>query len=108
MKKQHTSQDLYDKTGRKIEVGDTLKVFHFIGPRRKRYYMYKFVLERKQITDGESEWLAISHLSYKGIEKCYYEMCDGRHLDHVEIVQGYKGGTSHEDRPRVKKLEAEA
>ena len=32
-----------DKFGRIIEEFDLLKVFHFVGARRKRYYMYKHV-----------------------------------------------------------------
>jgi hypothetical protein len=34
----------YDKTGRKIEPGDVLKVFHFVCRRRRRHYMHKQAL----------------------------------------------------------------
>lgn len=34
----------YDKNGKQILVGDLLKVFHFIGARRKKHYMYQVVV----------------------------------------------------------------
>ena len=36
-----------DKYGRTIEHGDLLKVFHFTGARRKKYYMYKIAYEHE-------------------------------------------------------------
>jgi len=36
-------QPYFDKNGTQIKEFAVLKVFHFIGPRRKRYYMYKWV-----------------------------------------------------------------
>lgn len=38
---------ILDKKGRKVEHGDLLKVFHFIGARRKKYYMYKIVTQSR-------------------------------------------------------------
>jgi hypothetical protein len=35
---------LKDKNGIVIEEFDVLKVFHFIGARRKKYYVYKLVI----------------------------------------------------------------
>lgn len=46
-----------DKDGRRIEPGDVLKVFHFVGARRKRHYMYKQALRY------ERGRLLISHLN---------------------------------------------
>jgi len=34
---------IYDETGRQIKEGDYLRLFHFTGPRNKKYYMYKYV-----------------------------------------------------------------
>ena len=48
---------MLDKTGRKILPGDVLKVFHFIGARRKRHYLYKQALRY------ERGRLVISHLN---------------------------------------------
>jgi hypothetical protein len=36
--------DILDKNGVVIEEFDVLKVFHFIGARRKKHYMYKIVV----------------------------------------------------------------
>lgn len=33
-----------DKYGIEIEPGDVLKVFHFVGARRKKHYMYKLAV----------------------------------------------------------------
>ena len=33
-----------DKAGRHIHPGDVLKVFHFVGARRRRHYMYEQAL----------------------------------------------------------------
>ena len=82
-----------DKNGREIMVGDTLKIFHFIGPRLKKYYMYKFV--KRTVND---RLLEISHLDIG--EKTYLLELDGNQHDNIEIVQGYgDNGTHFEDRP---------
>ena len=36
-------QPYYDKNGKEIKEFSLLKVFHFTGARKKKYYMYKFV-----------------------------------------------------------------
>ncbi len=33
----------FDKNGTRIREFDVLKVFHFVGARRKKHYMYKWV-----------------------------------------------------------------
>ena len=94
-------QKLYDKNGREILPFDLLKVFHFIGARRKRHYMYKHALEYMRRPNG-MVFLVFSHLNHKG-EK-YLELADGRHLEQYEIVQGYdKTGASFESRPIKRK-----
>jgi len=47
---------MVDKNGITIEEFDILKIFHFIGPRRKKFYMYKTVIKYKNM-------LYISHIS---------------------------------------------
>ena len=87
---------LYDKTGRQIMIGDTLKVFHFAGARRKRHYMYKYVEK-----DRKGQYLQISNLNPD--QSYYWEKCDGRFMADVEIVQGYAGvkpGQDFSDRKR--------
>jgi hypothetical protein len=70
-----------DKNGREIMPGDTLKIFHFIGARRKKYFMYKYVESLSY------SLFTIAHLNLGG-EK-YRMFCDGKQHDDIEIVQGY-------------------
>lgn len=81
---------LLDKNGREILVGDVVKVFHFVGARRKRYYMYKWVKERVML-GKEKQYPAfkMSHLTAGNVDDSYYEMLNGRKLEGVEIIQGY-------------------
>lgn len=84
---------LRDEKGREIRVGDVLKVFHFVGARRKRHYMYKQAL-RYQENDAGKAYLLVSHLSEPFLtelklgENCFLEAADGRTLKGWEIVQG--------------------
>ena len=91
---------LYDKTGREVFPGDILKVYHFTGSRRKRYYMYKLVLKRHE--DNE-DFFVISHLNLR--EETFNYKCEDKVDTDIEIVQGYAGvppGWSYEDRPKIK------
>lgn len=90
----------YDKHGREIKVGDVLKVFHFIGARRKRYYMYKHVVGKRPANNG-GEFLVISHLNLKpldGRDAGYWIFQEGQFERDTEIVQS--AGDHFEDRPR--------
>ena len=73
----------FDKTGKQICEFDVLKVFHFIGARRKKHYMYKWV----RLNDrGE---LAIVHLTAPDESSVPLRACgvkDGV-LEDAEIVQ---------------------
>ena len=84
-----------DKNGREIERGDVLKVFHFIGSRGKRHFMYKQATGLKTMRDG-TEYMMFSHLDMD--EKYYVEPFDGRLLADYEIVQSIDA--KFEDRPR--------
>jgi len=75
---------LYDKKNREILPYDLLKIFHFIGPKHKKYYMYKLV-EVKQ----NSLWG--SHLSQCGGGYWLHTEADKNGvIQTVEIVQ--RGG----------------
>ena len=50
------SCDFFDKHGKKLRELDVVKVFHFIGARRKRHYLYKWLLRNEK---GE---LCLKHL----------------------------------------------
>ena len=94
---------LLDKTGREILPGDTLKIFHFIGARRERMYMHKFV--REAVTLGTKNPMPALKVEHLGITErsggYYYERLDGRKRDDVEIVQGYgTDGLCWRDRPK--------
>ena len=86
--------ELFDKHKRKIEPGNVLKVFHFVGARRKRHYLYKQAVEYRSHPNAAHGYLKISHLSNPGgalpdkIGDTYYlEAADGRVLSDYEIVQ---------------------
>ncbi|MEH6743861.1 hypothetical protein [Hyphomonas sp.] len=96
LEKEGGSRELVDKNGRPICVGDILKVFHFFGPRRKRYYMYKQVVEIVQLGCVPYDYLKISHLNM-GSSDYYTELLDGRQLLDVEIVQSIDA--AFENRP---------
>lgn len=78
-----------DCNGREILPGDTLKVFHFIGARRKRHHMFKYVLSvyRHPNWTADSDALRISHLNPQG--ESYLLLRKGQQEQNYEIVQGY-------------------
>lgn len=88
-----------DKTGRNIEPGDVLKVFHFIGARGKRHHMYQQAL---RYAKGR---LLISHLNRIDdrepweIGRNYYSVGENEHLHDYEIVQSVDAMFC--ERPRV-------
>jgi hypothetical protein len=86
--------NLRDKTGRQIETGDVLKVYHFTGARRKRHYMYKQVMGIRRLE--HFDYAVIDHLDMDTGH--YLECCDGRKLMDHEIVQSVDA--KFEARPR--------
>lgn len=94
----------YDKRGIPIERGDIVKVFHFIGARRKRHYMYKQCLgvDRYRVTPEGWSAVFFSHLNFceMGDRNGPYHVALGEHLPDYEIVQSVE--YDHEDRPRTK------
>lgn len=83
---------LKDEHGREIKIGDVLRVFHFIGARRKHHYMYKQAV-RYQEHEGGGGYLLVSHLNepvmteFKIGENCFLERADGRSMRGWEVVQ---------------------
>lgn len=93
--------NLYDASGRQIMRGDVLKVFHFVGARKKRHYMYKQALETVTLGKSQSPYLKISHLDLTaGMDAYYTEAEDGRRLGDYEIVQSADAAFS--DRPMLR------
>lgn len=99
---------VYDKRGIPIERGDVVKVLHFIGPRRKRHYMYKQCIGTRTAQShggGTRTYVMFSHLNF--VEDPLksegpYHTWPGEHLPDYEIVQSIR--CDHEDRPRVSAL----
>ena len=93
---------LYDKRGISIERGDIVKVFHFIGARRRRHYMYKQCLGTEMLHPSHSEpYMMFSHLNFQDNRKerdSPYPVRLGERLPDYEIVQSVK--CDHEHRPR--------
>lgn len=87
--------NLRDKTGRQIERGDVLKVYHFTGPRRKRYFMYKQAMGTRTING--TDYAVMDHLDMNA--EHYLECCDGRTLPDYEIVQSIDA--KYHERPRA-------
>lgn len=94
---------LYDKRGIPIKRGDLVKVFHFIGARNKRHYMYKQCLGFHGIgPEGKSPYMKFGHLNFAADgdrDEYYLERPDGSVLDHYEILQSIK--CDHEQRERI-------
>jgi hypothetical protein len=93
-------EKLFDKTGRPIELGDIVKVFHFVGARNKRHYMYKQAIGIDHLGPSAHSYLKLSHLSMDESRRGYYlERLDGRLLADYEIVQSVDA--RFEDRDRL-------
>lgn len=93
---------VYDKRGIPIERGDVVKLFHFVGARGKRHYMYKLCLGVNTYPNGEAEYMFFSHLNFADLigekDGPYHEHL-GSKLPHYEIVQSIK--CDHDSRPRA-------
>jgi hypothetical protein len=95
--------NIYDKKGIPIHVGDVVKIFHFIGPRRKRYYMYKHVVSEYTNFYG-MRFFSLSHLKAPPKTETFNLRAQDQVEQDFEIVQGYEGvrsGLSYEDRERI-------
>ncbi len=91
----------FDKHGIPIERGDIVKVFHFVGARRKRHYMYKQCLGLSRYPSSPDGWQKVffSHLNFCeiGDRSGPYHEEPGKVLADYEIVQSIK--CDHESRP---------
>lgn len=97
------TNQLYDKHGIPFERGDIVKVFHFVGARGKRNYMYKQCLGPEMLHPShEKPYMMFSHLNFVTDRHVrdgpYHETIDGRKLTDYEIVQSIK--CDHEERKK--------
>lgn len=90
------TMEFFDRKGRRLELFDIVKVFHYMGARRKRNYMYKQVVEKK-LTGGVG-FFVLHHLQSCG--ETFLLRCNDKINCAYEIVQGFKGGVPFEDRER--------
>lgn len=93
--------DLYDERGVQIAVGDVIKVFHFVGARRKRHYMYKQVMGYKMLGKG-TPFVVVSHLNMT--DEYFLEQMNGRAMAGWQIVQ--TAMCDEDERPRRAALSA--
>lgn len=84
----------YDSKLRPIHKGDLLKVFHFIGARNKKHYMYKIAVD----FGYDCLFGVPAHeIGLKDTKECHkYPLSYGANGENViegtEIVEGYHGG----------------
>lgn len=93
---------VYDKHGIPIKRGDIVKVFHFIGPRRKRFYMYKQCIGVDTYRQNGTQYLFFSHLNFNediGTLDGPYHECLGQKLEAYEIIQSVRDDFLN--RPRI-------
>ncbi len=77
--------EVYDKNGVPIRKGDIVKVYHFTGPHRKRYYMYKQCVGVTRFLPSGGAVMSFSHLDF-GETNDYEEY--GHVLRDYQVVQG--------------------
>jgi hypothetical protein len=78
------SEVFSDKNGVPIQKHDLLKVYHFTGARRKKHYMYKYVIQDE--ADFSKDYFTISSLSECG--HCYHVPKHSGISPDIEIIQG--------------------
>jgi len=85
-------QKFLDKKGHEIEEGDVIKVFHFIGARKKKHYMYKVIIKKQE----RLLCYCISELALKGKELGHSCPIECTSQENREIVQAgrYRGDKS--------------
>lgn len=74
------AKEVKDKNGIPIEEFDVLKVFHFIGVRRKKYYMYKMAI----LHEGK---LYGAHLDKNPLTPGYPLWTKGARLEETEVIE---------------------
>lgn len=72
----------HDKRGRRISAGAVLKVYHFTGARRKRYFMYKVAA----IRNGALLAMDITELVTKGFEHAHACRMEALPLNGTEVI----------------------
>lgn len=92
---------ILDKKGRKLELGDILKIYHFTGARRKKFYIYKQVISEVSKFNNDKSFFLISHLSFPDRDASYHLLKDNLIHEEIEIIQS-KSQVDFEDRIKYK------
>jgi len=91
LREMEIEQSYFDKNGKEIKEFAVLKVFHFIGRRRKKHFMYKWV--RLEEWDGKLYWVG-RHLTEEIKPKSGYFLKATANAERKimgsEIVQQYE------------------
>lgn len=98
-----TDHNVYDKKGIPILCGDIVKVFHFVGARKKRYYMYKQCIGISSYNENGELYMFFSHLNFNehiSSRDGPYPVKLGTILTDYEIVQSINYETNYEHRER--------
>lgn len=74
-----------DKNAKRIEEGNILRVFHFIGGRRKIHYMYKICAKK----EGHLVAMDIFELYTQGREKAHTCRLEALPLCETEVISDY-------------------
>jgi hypothetical protein len=92
--------ELYDAKGYPIYPGDLVRTPHFIGARRKRYYLYHTAV----FINGYMELVPTSHLQPEKTKQGGRCLLSDDLVRHAEIISGFgpEPFISYEDRPRRK------
>jgi hypothetical protein len=90
---------IYDNRGVPAHHGDVIKIYHFTGKRKKRYYMYKVVQEVETYSKRYLHAVDATELVTKP-KGPFRSLL--KNIGEFEIVQGYgpKPYIDFEDRPR--------
>jgi hypothetical protein len=93
-----------DKNGVEIKEFNVIKVFHFIGARRKRHYMYKWVRKHKK----HPQYLIGVHLTNSVVDDGYILASKpGENiLMDVEVVQDYHNAEPSNRTPAITQPES--
>jgi len=99
-----------DKKGRAVEVGDLIKILHFIEVRRKRHWMYKVVCRIGDDHErSQAGWWYMYCPFDREVRPDKYSMCPVNAVGEFEIIAGFGPDKtiSFEDRDKIQPEETE-
>ena len=77
---------ILDRKGKKIKIGDVLKIYHFKGSRRK-HYMYKQVIGHHS-SERLGNYFSVAHFYNPDQSKQFYYLeKDNKQHEEIEIIE---------------------